>query len=151
MIFSNSNQLNQAFEAQGRLMALDVGTKRIGIAISDATRLIATPKLVLHRQSNLKDFEKIKNFISENNIVGIVIGLPVHMDESEIPMTEFVQKFTKNLNEFLEEKLPIVFFDERLTSYEARRIHASELSRKKDEFVDDIAASVILQHCLDSL
>ena len=132
-------------------MALDVGTKRIGIAISDASRLIANPKLIINRQSNQKDFEKIRDFISENQIVGIVVGLPVNMDESIIPMTEFVEKFTKNLDEFLAEKFPIVFFDERLTSFEARSIHASKLSRKKNKFVDDIAASVILQHLLDDL
>lgn len=151
MIFTNSNQLNQAFQTAGRLMALDVGTKRIGIAISDASRLIANPKLIINRQGNQKDFEKIRDFISENQIVGIVVGLPINMDESIIPMTEFVEKFTKNLDEFLTEKFPIVFFDERLTSFEARSIHASKLSRKKNKFVDDIAASVILQHLLDDL
>jgi RNase H-fold protein (predicted Holliday junction resolvase) len=64
-------------------------------------------------------------------------------------MTEFVQKFAKNLNEFLEDKLPIFLFEERLTSFEARDIAASRLSIKKTKFVDDIAASFILQHFLD--
>lgn len=150
MIFNNYTQLNQAFATKGRLMALDVGTKRIGIALSDATRLIATPKLVLNRQSNEKDFRRIADFILENQVVGIVIGLPIDMDDSKIPMTKFAANFAQNLDEFLEKKLPIVFFEERLTSFEARQIHASALSRKKNKFVDDIAASIILQHCLDS-
>ncbi|OFW80623.1 MAG: hypothetical protein A2887_00490 [Alphaproteobacteria bacterium RIFCSPLOWO2_01_FULL_40_26] len=152
MIFSDPNQLNQV---SGRLIALDVGTKRIGIAICDETRLIATPKLILYRQSNQKDFDKIKNLIAENRIVGIVIGWPLTMDGKTQPMSQFVQKFAKNLDEFLEEKLPIILFEERLTSFEARQINASPLSRKtdrhkKNKFVDDIAASLILQHFLQS-
>lgn len=150
MIFNNFNQQNQALAKQGRLMGIDVGTKRIGIAISDATRFIATPKLIINRLGNARDFEKIKNLIAEHEIIGLVIGLPVNMDRSVIPMTEFAQNFAEDLDEFLEKKLPIFLFDERLSSFEARSFHASGLSRKKNKFVDDIAASVILQHFLDS-
>lgn len=133
----------------GRLLAIDVGTKRIGLALSDASRFIATPKLIINRVSNQKDFEQIKKFISENEVVGIVVGRPINMDDSLIPMTRFSEEFTKNLDEFLEKKLPIFPFEERLTSFEARDINSSDLSRKKNRFVDDIAASFILQHFLD--
>jgi len=152
MIFNNSNQLNQAFPTVGRLVALDVGTKRIGIAISDESRLIANPRLILNRQSNEKDFTKIQQFISENNAVGIIIGLPLTMDGNSQPMTEFVQKFAMNFDEFLEKKFPIFLFDERLSSFEARGVRASkQLSRNKTKFVDDIAASFVLQHFLDDI
>jgi putative Holliday junction resolvase len=148
-IFSNKSQLNQAIPATGRIMALDVGSKRIGIATCDETRTIANPRLVLSRQSNLKDFAKISDFIHENRIIAIIIGLPLNMDGTPSKMSEFVSDFAKNFDEFLEKKFPILFFDERLTSFEAREIEASQLSRKK-EFYDDIAASLILEHFLSS-
>ncbi len=130
-------------------MALDVGSKRIGIATSDETRTIATPKLVLTRQSNEKDFVKISEIILENKIVAIVVGMPLNMDGSKSHMSEFVEKFSKNLDEFLEKRIPIFYFDERLTSFEARRINASGLSRKK-EHCDDIAAALILEDFLST-
>lgn len=151
MIFNIANQANQALPPKGRLIAIDVGTKRIGIAVSDAERLIATPKLVLQRQSNLKDFVKIAQLMLENEVVAIVIGYPLHLDGRNDEMTEFVERFAKNFDEFLENKFPIFLFEERLTSFEARQFAASELSRKKDKFVDDIAASLILQHFIDDL
>lgn len=150
-IFRNSDQLNQALLPKGRLMGLDVGTKRIGLAVSDESRFIATPKLIINRLSNLKDFEKIKKFIEENLIVGIVIGRPVNMDGSHIVMTEFCERFAKNFDDFLENKFPIFLFEERLSSFSARDANVSELSRKKNKFVDDIAASFILQHFVEQL
>jgi putative Holliday junction resolvase len=146
-IFSNKLQLNQVIPSSGRIMALDVGQKRIGIATCDETRTIATPKLILSRQSNLKDFAKIKNLIEENNALALIIGLPLNMDLSSSAMSEFVINFTKNLDDFLEKKIPILLLDERLSSFEAREIEASGLSRKK-EFYDDIAASLILKDFL---
>ncbi len=144
MIFNQLNQLNQVLPSKGRIMALDIGSKRIGIAISDEDRFLATPKTILHRQSNQKDFTKIKQFIDENKISLIVVGWPLNMDETTSEMSKFVEKFCLNFNEFLEKKIPIFLCDERLTSYEAREIATSKLSRKK-EFYDDIAASLILE------
>jgi putative Holliday junction resolvase len=149
MIFSSFEHSNQVLPRNGRILALDIGTKRIGFALSDETQFIATPKFILSRQSNKKDFIKIIEFINQNKSIAIVIGCPINMDGSPITMTEFVQKFAQNLNEFLEDKLPIFLFEERLTSFEAREIVASRVSIKKTKFVDDIAASFILQHFLD--
>ncbi len=157
-IFSNKNQLNQASQSNlqnalppyGRLMAIDVGTKRIGIALSDESRFIATPKMILNRQSNKNDFAKIKKFLEENQVVAIVIGRPVNMGGEVTEMTKFTEKFAENFDEFLEKKYPIFLFEERLSSSEARIINASEGSRKKYGPVDDIAASIILQHFLQS-
>ena len=134
------------FPKTGRLIALDVGTKRIGIATCDATRLITTPQLIINRQSNKDDFTKIQQFAEENEIVGIVVGLPIGYEDT----CKIITKFTEKLDEFLEKKLPITLFDESLSSFEAKEIHSSPLSRKKNKFVDDIAASVFLQHFLDS-
>lgn len=151
MIFNNSNQVNQDLPAKGRIVAIDVGTKRIGLALSDESRFIATPKLVIARKSNQQDFEKIKKFIEENLVVAIVIGRPINMEGQITEMTKFSERFAEKFDEFLQKKFPIFLFEERLTSFEAKNIDASELSRKKGDFVDDIAASFILQHFLDSL
>jgi len=151
MIFNISDQLNQALPAKGRLMALDVGTKRIGVALCDESRFLATPKLIINRLSNQQDFEKIVKFIIENQVVAVVVGRPLNMDGSAIPMTKFCERFAQNLDIFLEKKLPIFLFEERLSSFEAREIKAlGGTSRKKNKFIDDIAASVILQHFLDT-
>jgi putative Holliday junction resolvase len=152
MIFNISDQLNQALPAKGRLMALDVGTRRIGVALSDESRFLATPKLIINRLSNQQDFEKIAKFITENQIVAAIVGRPLNMDGSVIPMTEFCERFAQNLDIYLEKKFPIFLFEERLSSFEAREINASGgISRKKDKFIDDIAASIILQHFLDMI
>ena len=151
MIFKDSNQVNQALPAKGRLMALDLGTKRIGIALSDETRFIATPKLVLNRHSNQVDFVKIKNFFDENQAVAIIIGRPINMDGQTTEMTNFAENFAKNFDEFLEEKFPIFLFEERLTSFEAKTFYTSDKSRRRNVAIDDIAASLILQHFLDDL
>jgi putative Holliday junction resolvase len=130
----------------GRLMALDVGTKRIGIATCDATRLIATPRAILNRHSNISDLAKIKEFAEENEVVGIVIGLPIDYADT----CKIIKNFAENLEKILEKKIPIILFDESLSSFEAKEIHASPLSRKKNKLVDDIAAAIILEHFLQS-
>ena len=150
MIFDSKLQLIQALPKSGRLLGIDVGSKRIGLALSDDSRFIATPKMVLNRQSNLKDFAKIAEFISNNQACAAIIGLPLNEDELGKKIHDFIKKFTENFDEFFDKKFPILFFDERLSSFEAREFNASELSRKKNKFIDDIAASVILQHFLDS-
>lgn len=128
----------------GRLLALDVGTKRIGIATCDSTRLIATPRMILDRRNNVDDFTKIKQFAEENEIVGIVVGFPIGYEET----CKIIQEFADGLFDFLEREIPITLFDESLSSFEAKEIHSSKLSRKKNKFVDDIAAAVILEHFL---
>lgn len=137
---------------KGRLLAIDVGTKRLGLAVSDELRFIANPKLIIKRQSNLKDFEKILAIIEANEICSIIIGLPLNEDGSESEMSKFAIKFAQNFDQFLKKKYQIFLFDERFSSSEARHYNYYEgANRKKNKFYDDIAASVILQHFLDEL
>ncbi len=150
-LITEPNQLNQDLPANGRIIAIDLGTKRIGLAISDETRFLANPKIIINRQNNIKDLEKIKNFVEENKAIAIVIGFPLTMEGNEQEMSILVKNFAKELDQLLEKKLPICLFEERLSSFEARSFHSSKLSRKKNKFYDDIAASVILQHFLDDL
>ena len=155
-IFRDSNQHNQALAMVGRLIGIDIGTKKIGIALSDESRFIATPKLIFYRKSNEKDFAQIQQIIDKNRIVGIVIGLPLPTDRDTSTgqsMLLFVEKFAENLDEFLGKELPIFFSDERLSSFEAQEIVRSDQSmRKRDrKLYDDIAASFILQRFLEIL
>lgn len=151
MIYNNLQQLNQELPVNGRLMGLDVGTKTIGVAISDLSRLIATPRLTISRKSNLKDFFLISQIIIENNINAIVIGLPLNMDDSESPMSAFVRKFADNLDKFLVD-CKIIFHDERLSSFIAENDLSEIVSKKRQkQVVDQVAAALILQSVLDEL
>jgi len=154
MIINTQNHLNQEYKEllpkKGRIMAIDVGQKRLGIAVSDETRIISNPKLIINRQSNESDFKKIKDFIDEYQPSAIVIGRPINMNEEITEMTIFSENFAKNLDIFLEERLPIFLFEERLSSFEAKEIDKSGISKRKGKYIDDIAASVILEHFLQS-
>lgn len=151
MTVNNFDKLNNQLPDQGKIMALDVGSKRIGLASSDQLRMIASPNLIIKRQGGDTDLIKIKEFIIENSITAVIIGMPYQMDGSESEISQFVESFSQNLNNFLNKQIPIILFDERLSSFEARRIKSQTLSRKKNQHYDDIAASVILQHFLDEL
>ncbi len=150
MIINDNTLFTKIIPSQGKLLAIDVGSKRIGIAISDETRLIATPKLIINRQSNEKDFAIIKKFCNENAVVAIIMGFPINMDGSFNEMSRFTEKFADQLDKFLQ-NYPIFFADERLTSFEAKYISRELSSRKNQKYFDDIAASVILRDFLDNL
>ena len=150
MIYNNLKQLNQDLPRKGRLLGLDVGTKTIGVAISDGDWLIANPKLTISRASNKKDFAMIKKIIEENKIVAIIIGLPLNMDETESKMSRFVKKFADNLDEFLIDN-KIAFFDERLSSFAAGEIMQSGEAKNHQQLIDKIAASIILTDALCDL
>ena len=144
MIYLDHTEFHKIVPSQGKLLGVDVGTKRIGIAVSDGARLLATPKKIIARKSNERDFAEIKKLLIENEIVAIVMGFPINMDGTLNQMSQFTQKFAQALDEFLGDG-KIFFSDERLTSFEAKEISMSLASRKKIKFYDDIAASVILR------
>jgi putative Holliday junction resolvase len=151
MIYTKG-QFNNEIKLNTRLIGIDVGTKRVGIAISDDKRKISTPKEIINY--NEKIFEKIKVIIDENKISGIVIGFPTTMGGVEHEMSDFTKKFARKLDDFLVNKM-IVFYDERLTSFEAREFFHSPISRKlsgkkNKNYYDDISASLILQGFIDS-
>jgi putative Holliday junction resolvase len=147
MIIYSVIHIKKFLKDKGRILALDVGTKRIGIAISDDTRSFSSPKAIIKRHSNKIDFDKIKKIINEHNIIILVIGLPLNMDGSCSLMSKFIKNFAYNLDQFLQNKIPITLFDERLSSFAAQENNLSKLSRKKD-YDDDIAASIILEEFL---
>ena len=131
-------------------MALDVGDKTIGIAISDALLLTAQPRPTLRRKDLASDIEKLRHLIMENEVHEVIVGHPLHMDGRESSQSLKVERFVAELRKTLE--LPFVFWDERLTSFEAEQ-HLERLGlnwRQRREQVDKIAAMIILQNYLDS-
>jgi len=155
MIYKEISDCKKILPTKGRILALDVGTKKIGVAICDETQIIATPKLIIKRQSNLKDFATLLSIIQENPVIAIIFGFPIKMDGSENLMSDFVMNFVKNFENFLEDLLVknivLVVFDERLSSFKARDFmnQTTKKSAKKD--YDDISASLILEHFLNDL
>ncbi len=149
MIIKDNTLFHKYAPSQGKLLAIDVGTKRVGLATCDDSRLLTTPRKIINRQSNAKDFALIKDLLLEEKVVAIVIGFPINMDGTLNQMSVFSQNFAAELDKFLEEKFVIFFADERLTSFEAKEIALSIDKRKKNKHHDDIAASVILRDFID--
>jgi putative Holliday junction resolvase len=132
-------------------MALDVGDKRIGVAISDSLLLTAQSRPTLRRKDLKVDLEILRQLAEENEVHEVVVGQPLHMDGKESPQSQKVARFAEELHKVLD--LPIVFWDERLTSFAAEQ-HLEEMGlnwRQRREQVDKIAAMIILQNYLDSL
>ena len=134
-----------------RLMGIDFGVKRIGIALSDALGYSAHPLTIIHRKSLAEDIKAIKLIADENQVSKIVLGLPLNMDGSEGKSAEDARAFAEKLKAGL--NLPVELFDERLSSLQTERILVEEadMSRDKRKGVrDKIAASLFLQAYLDS-
>jgi len=149
MIIKDYALFHKTMPSQGKMMGIDVGTKRIGIAVCDELRFLSTPKKIINRQSNEKDFAEIKRIFEEERAIAIVMGFSINMDGTMNEMSRFIQKFAEDLDKFLDGKVQIFFADERLTSFEAKEISHSLASRKKQKYFDDIAASVILRDFID--
>ncbi|HEY2382091.1 MAG TPA: Holliday junction resolvase RuvX [Terriglobia bacterium] len=133
-----------------RVMALDVGDKTIGVAISDALLLTAQPRPTLRRKNLKSDLETLRSLAAENEVHEIVVGQPLHMDGKPSAQSDKVARFSEQLRKVVD--LPIVFWDERLTSFEAEQ-HLEQMGmnwRKRRDHVDKIAAMIILQNYLDS-
>ena len=135
----------------GKIMCLDLGTKTIGVAISDGMRYSATPLETIKRTKFTQDAERIIQLVGENQVVAIILGLPLNMDGSEGPRVQSTRAFARNLAPKID--LPIAFWDERLsTSAVTRMMIEADLRRdRRAEVVDKLAASYILQGALDRL
>lgn len=134
-----------------RLLGFDVGTKTIGLALSDVMRLIATPMETIARTKFKTDAARILQIIDEQQVGGLVIGLPFNMDGTEGPRAQSSRAFARNLAALSD--LPMTFWDERLTSAAAERalLEADTSRKKRAEVIDKMAASIILQGALDRM
>ena len=140
-----------ALPARGALMGLDLGTKTIGLAISDPGRSIASPLLTIARTKFKGDAAALLKEAGRQNIAGLVIGLPLNMDGSEGPRVQATRAFARNLTALTE--LPMLFWDERLSTAAVTRtlIEADASRKRRGEVVDKMAAAYILQGLLDRL
>jgi putative pre-16S rRNA nuclease len=133
------------------LLGLDLGTKTIGVAISDPSRKIASPLKTIRRTKFARDAETLLALATENGVGGIVIGLPLNMDGSEGPRAQSTRAFARNLASLTE--IPIVLWDERLSTAAVTRtlIEADASRKRRAELIDKLAAAYILQGALDRL
>ncbi len=149
------NEINEnplaALPSSGKLLGLDLGTKTIGIAVSDGMRFSATPLTTIRRTKFKQDATILLELINENKIVGLVLGLPLNMDGSEGPRVQSTRAFARNLSTMI--NVPICFWDERLsTSAVTKTLIEADVSRaKRAQVIDKLAASYILQGALDRL
>ncbi len=150
MTEADTNPLS-ALPPTGKLLGLDLGTKTIGVAISDGMRYSATPLETIKRTKFTQDAARLIELIAENQAVGFVLGLPLNMDGSEGPRVQSTRAFARNLATKV--SIPIAFWDERLsTSAVTRTLIEADVRRdKRAEVVDKLAASYILQGALERL
>ena len=136
---------------KSRLLGIDPGKKRIGLAISDEDKLISTPLKTILKKKFFDFIKEIKEIIEENNIKGIVVGNPLNMDGSKGSSSQSSNDFARNLSNNI--SIPITMWDERLSSEGAFKLSANTgvNTSKKIEKLDQNAASFILQGALDYL
>lgn len=134
-----------------RIIALDVGQRTIGVAVSDPLGWTAQGIKTIRRKSNAKDMEEIRNIINEYSVEKIVIGLPKNMNGTEGESASYVKTFGEKLKGLF--KMDILYEDERLTTVSAQRtLIEADMSRKKRKVVVDmVAATYILQTYLDRI
>ncbi len=143
--------LKAALPRGSRLLGLDLGSKTIGIAISDSALRVASPLETLARSKFAADAARLRTLIADRGIGGIVVGLPIGMDGRETPRSQSVRQFAANL--LAEGDLPLAFWDERFSTIAVERsLKEAEMShRRRGEVVDRMAAAYILQGALDRL
>ena len=145
------DEFKKKIDKKSRLMGIDPGRKRIGVAISDENKIVATPYSTIIKKDYSRFLIEIKKIISENNIKGIVIGNPINMDGSPSPSSQSAKDFAINLSKDITQN--ITMWDERLSSQGAFNL-SSNLDinvSKKVQKLDENAAQFILQGALDYL
>ena len=152
MVFQSLSELIKYLPKKSRLLGLDVGRKTIGLAVSDSDMKIATTVGTIRRSKFTKDVKNLGAIVTERQVKGLVLGLPISMDGNEGPACQSVRQFAVNLDNILE--IGITFWDERLSTSAVERllIKEADLSRnRRSEIIDKMAAAYILQGALDSL
>ena len=132
----------------GRILAIDYGQKRLGLALSDELQLTARPLATLERTNRRNDLRRLRELVCQHDVRLIVVGHPVHLDGSESEMAAEALRYAKRLEKGL--RLPVVLADERLSSWEAGQILTDAKPKKRARTpVDQLAAAVILRDYLE--
>tara|TARA_Y200000002_G_scaffold376736_1_gene381105 strand:+ start:758 stop:1219 length:462 start_codon:yes stop_codon:yes gene_type:complete len=145
----NQSNLIESLNTSQILVGLDLGTKTLGVAVSDRLKIIASPLLTIQRKGTKKDILKLQKILKEYEIGGFILGLPLSLDNSENKQTQLVRNFNSEINNFF--KLPSILWDERFSSdvifKELRKANMSKTKIKNK--LDQQSASYILQGYLD--
>lgn len=151
MICNGIEDLAPLLPRAGGLIGLDLGTKTIGVAVSDGLRQVASPLSVIRRVKFTTDAAAVLAYTAERGLTGIILGLPLNMDGSEGPRVQSTRAFARNLERLT--PLPIAFWDERLSTVAAERalLEADASRARRAQVIDQVAAGYILQGALDRL
>jgi putative Holliday junction resolvase len=133
-----------------RILGIDFGTRRIGVALSDPTGSMAQPLTVIEKKANGSDIDKVSELVFEYNVDEVVVGLPLSLSGEIKPQAQAVLEYVERLKSAL--KVPVKTWDERLTtSFAERTLIESKVKRgRRKEVIDKVAAAVMLQGYLDS-
>ncbi|MGE4409078.1 MAG: Holliday junction resolvase RuvX [Sphingomonadales bacterium] len=150
MITTDKAAYREALPEGGRLIGMDVGSRTIGLALCDAGWTIASAAHTINRTKFSKDKAKLVEFLTQQQVKGIVIGLPLNLDGSNSPRAQASRAFAQNIADL---GLPILLWDERWSTQAVTRmmIDADTSRARRDELVDKLAASYILQGAIDAL
>ncbi|MEZ5751305.1 MAG: Holliday junction resolvase RuvX [Paracoccaceae bacterium] len=150
-VHDTAESLIAALPPRGALAGLDLGTKTIGVALSDLSRMVSTPAETIARKKFTLDAQALLALCTRRSVTGLVLGLPLNMDGSEGPRCQATRAFARNLSALTD--LPIGFWDERLSTVAAERaLIAADMSRsRRAEVIDHVAAGFILQGFLDRM
>lgn len=151
MICGTAEEFATALPRAGAIAGLDLGTKTIGVAVSDGLRQVASPLTVIRRTKFTADATALLQIAADRGLAGLVLGLPLNMDGTEGPRAQSTRAFARNLERLT--PLPLAFWDERLSTVAAERalLEADTSRRRRAEVIDQVAAGYILQGALDRL
>lgn len=151
MIIEDIKDFAAALPPMQALAGLDLGTKTIGVSVSDSFRSVATPLETIRRTKFTQDADALLKIFANRQIAGLVLGLPLNMDGSEGPRVQSTRAFARNLARLTD--IPITFWDERLSTVAAERalLEADATRKRRSEVIDHVAAGYILQGALDRL
>lgn len=151
MPLCNPDELRGLLHSGARLLGLDVGTRTIGLALSDTRLVIASPLETIRRTKFREDMAMLNAAIDRHGIGGLVVGLPLRLDGTDGPRTQGVRQFAKNV--LAARDLPLALWDERMSTLAVERgmIEADLTRKRRAELIDRAAAAYILQGYLDWL
>ncbi len=134
-----------------RLIGIDPGTRTLGLALSDVTRMIASPLETIRRTKFAQDAARLLDLAAEHRVGGLVLGLPAHLDGREGPRAQSARALARNINRL--SGLPILLWDERLSTVAAERalLEGDASRRQRALLIDKLAATIILQNALDRM
>jgi putative Holliday junction resolvase len=151
MIHEDVSSFANEIKPNNSLIGLDLGTKTIGVALSDIILSVATPVKTIKRKKFSIDADDLLEIISTKNCCGVILGLPKNMNGSEGPRAQSTRAFARNFS--AKTNLPITFWDERLSTVAAEKalLEADTTRKRRAEVIDHVAAAYILQGFLDRL